>query len=94
MKRIKFKHWDCKIVLTKYKNNGRTCIQLVNNGELVLVATTNLEDIGLSVQEVIIKNYSENKGIYEVLLENDIIGPVKRFVENGFVKFYICDLKI
>jgi hypothetical protein len=94
MKRIKFKHWNCEIVLTKYKNNGRTCIQLVNNGELVLVATTNLEDIGLSVQEVIIKNYSENKGIYEVLLENGIIGPVKRFVENGFVKFYICDLKI
>ena len=94
MKKVKFKNWNCTIKKASYMQNGRTALELECKGERIAVATLNLGEIKLEPGEVIIKSYSENEGMYEALLEAGVIGPVKRYAENEFIKAHICDLKI
>jgi len=42
---------------------------------------------------VAIKNYSENEGMLQFLLENDIVEKPVTFVEENYVSFPICKIK-
>jgi len=77
----------------RYSNN-RHVLELmdVDDGCPVMVATVNLPAVSLGESEVIIKNYSENEGVLEFLQENEIVGPVKREVQTGWVTCPIVDL--
>jgi len=94
-KQLQFKHWTGEIKLAQY-NNGRTALQLmdVDTGELILVATVNFPDVHLEPNQVIIKNYSENEGITDVLMEGGIIGPPLNKILSGFVTVNIHELLI
>lgn len=74
-KRVQFKQWPCVVRFARYANNGRLAIQLVHarNGNLVATATINLPEISLAHNEVIIKDYSENKGMLEALVSAGIV---------------------
>lgn len=52
--------------------------------------TVNIE--GLDENEVAIKNYSENEGILDVLVDEGIVKPPHRHVKSGFVLIPICEL--
>jgi hypothetical protein len=86
MKTIKFKQWECDIKYLHYYND-RTAIQLIdhNDGEIVAMATTNIPEVDLANDEIIIKNYSENETMDKVLMEAGIIGPALRSIQTGFV---------
>ena len=47
---------------------------------------------GLDENEVAIKNYSENEGILDVLVDEGIVKPPHRHVKSGFVLIPICEL--
>ena len=47
---------------------------------------------GLDENEVAIKNYSENEGILDVLVNEGIVKPPHRHVKSGFVLIPICEL--
>lgn len=85
--------YDIEIQFGKY-SNGRTIIHLIEaiTGEPVLTATVNIPDADLTSREVVIKNYSENEGVLGFLMDNNIVGPVKREVTTGFVSCPIVDL--
>ena len=85
--------YDVQIEFLKY-SNGRTAIELTDaeTGEPVLTATVNIPGVDLTNREVIIKNYSENEGVLGFLMDNNIVGPVKREVTTGFVSCPIVDL--
>jgi hypothetical protein len=91
---IKFNNINCLIVKSKYKFNERTCLTLIdkNDGLTLMKITLNFNEVKLEDNEIIIKSYSENVGIYECLLEAGIIGKVKRFHHLTFVKAHICEL--
>lgn len=74
--------------------NGRTSLQIIDaeDGCPVMTATTNVPEIELAENEIIIKNYSENEGVLEFLQENGIVGKVKREVGIGFVSVPVVDL--
>ena len=92
-KSVKFRDWDADVYVERYKNNGRIAIELIDpdDGEIIAVATINIPEIELQENEVIIKDYSENEGMYLTLLMAGIIGPAKYYVENGFVTCPVCD---
>lgn len=46
----------------------------------------------LNKDEVAIKNYSENTGILEALLANNIVDKPHRFLRQGFVTVPVCKL--
>lgn len=88
--------------LNKY-SNGRTAIQyemLVEKEpyksrgwmEPACTATVNLPDEDLEADEVIIKSYSENQGLYEEMLKAGHIGPELRRVRCGHMTAPVCKL--
>lgn len=96
MLKIKTPYSDCWVTINhkRYAGNGRHVLELrdVDDGSVVMIATTNLPHVDLGPSEVIIKNYSENEGVLEFLQENGIVGPVKREVPTGWVTCQIVDL--
>lgn len=62
--------------------------------EPALTATINLPDVPLAADEVIIKDYSENEGIYRCMLKAGVIGPELRRVSSGWITAPVCKLLI
>jgi len=94
--KVKFKQWNCILEFGQYKENDRIAISLVEEetGEDVATVTINLDKVSLSDNEVIIKDYSENEGVYEALVKAEIISRAKRYIHSGFISAPVCDLLI
>lgn len=60
--------------------------------EPACIATLNLPDEDLEADEVIIKDYSENQGIYDCMLKAGHIGSASRYVRSGFITAPVCKL--
>jgi hypothetical protein len=91
---IKFKQWNCSLDMAQY-GNGRIALRLTDLEPPygpVAVATVNLVDDATQPNEVVIKNYAENEGIYESLLEQNIITAAHRYATNGYVVCPVCYL--
>ena len=73
--------------------NGHSKIQMIDMTDGFPYATASVSVPDLADGEVGIKNYSENEGVLEFLLENNIVEQPHRFVESGFVIIPICKLK-
>jgi len=80
------------LVIGKYAN-GHNKIQMIDTTDGFPYATASVSVPDLAEGEVGIKNYSENEGVLEFLLENNIVEPPHRFVESGFVIIPICKMK-
>lgn len=80
-KTINFGGFICKFQLHEYVNGG-TAIRLVDAFDGMPVATASLWIGNLFHDEIAIKDYSENEGMVEALLEAGIIQPPHRSV-NG-----------
>jgi hypothetical protein len=72
---------------------GNTSMQLIDCADGCPFATATVNLSGLTKDEVAIKNYSENEGVLNFLLENEIIELPHRFVQSGFVNIPVCRLK-
>ena len=89
---IKFKSFTCEIQIEKYKRGGNVIVLVdAHDGGAVAFATVHVH--GLGPHEVAIKNYSENEGIYDILIQAKVIKPMHREVENGYVTLPVCILK-
>lgn len=77
----------------KYKN-GRTALELIEaeTGEPYAVATVNIPEVLLTEDELLIKDYSENQGILDFLVQNRIVRLTGKGVESGFVWLPVCEL--
>ena len=80
-------------VRTETYNDGKIRIQLYDSkdGTPYATATTNIQE-ELEQGEVAIKDWSENQGILDFLVQNRIVKEPHRFVESGYVKIPICEL--
>lgn len=100
--RIKFNIWDCELVKQQY-HNGKTALELVAaeddeendvfKGEPIATATINIPVI-LEHDEVLIKNYSENEGMLEALVDAGVVKPTGRVIQTGFVEVPVCKLLV
>ena len=90
---MKHKGKSLRVQYSKY-GNGQNAILLdyASNGQSYKVASVAI-DQPLQSDEVAIKNYSENEGILETLLESGIIATPHRFISSGFVQIPICKMK-
>ena len=77
---------------TKYSNGG-ICIELyTTTGKLYMVATTNIGNLKFADHYVGIKNWSENAGVLEALIQANIVKDPNIFVPSGFIEIPICEL--
>jgi len=90
-KTVRFKKWDCKLVWGKY-GNGHFALELVDvlDGSPVAVATVNLPSQNLEHNEVFIKDYSENEGMLDALVQAGIVEDTGRRVTTGYVTVPVC----
>ncbi len=86
--KIKFRHYDCHPVIVWYVTTERTGIMLrASTGEPVVTATVNESDYpDYPMDEVLIKDFSENTGIYNSLVDAVIID---KNIINVYRKNYI-----
>lgn len=92
---VQFKHWKCKLEFGKYQND-RTSISLIDtedNGP-VATATVNLDNLPLPANHVFIKDYAENKGMLEALIDAEIIQHVMSIPISEFAFAELCILKV
>lgn len=72
--------------LHKYQHNNKDAIVVYDKSNMSprftgTICTDDVLEEGL----VVIKDYSENKGVYKWLLENDIIGETINSIKVGYV---------
>lgn len=76
--------------------NGQTAIRLwdLSDGFPYATATVCVEDHLLKEDEVAVKDYSENAGILESLIEGGIVEHPHAFIQSNYVKIPVCKLII
>ena len=91
---INFNGVDCQLVVGKYKD-GSNSLELINpfTNEFHATASINIEGVAPVDNEVLIKDYGDNKGMYMLLRNERVISGSKREVTVGFGKAYLVDLK-
>lgn len=93
---VTFNGISCRVKFDRYWSNGRVALVLVNEETIpnsnVAVATVNLPYKSMSADEVAIKNYSENSGILQVLMDAEIVEAPTAMEPSGFVYIPICKL--
>lgn len=75
--------------------NGGIALQLCHTDEDGFVehyVTASVCVAGLKDDEIAIKDYSENYGMYNMLLAQGVIKPAHRIVHQGFVTIPVCYL--
>jgi len=84
---MNYKGFDVQIEIKQYKNGG-DAIYLIDKHDYspVAVATSWIE--GLEPDELAIKDYSENEGMYRWLVDNNVVTPSVRMLYG----FPICKL--
>ncbi len=89
----KFKPYLVVAVPGRYAN-GRKAIRLLDSddGSLVAVATVNIPDAELGDDEVFIKDYSENEGVLDSLIDAGFIDDAYGVEKTGFVVAHRCKL--
>jgi len=86
--------YNCKVLYQKYQAGGHR-IDLIDlsDGMPVATATVHVPGVKLENNEVIIKDYSENEGIYNALLEYNIIKETSKSIQiSDYIKAPIATL--
>ena len=88
---VEFAGFKCEVMIQKY-GTGNPAVRLLDleDGMPIVVATTNID--GLDSDEIAIKEYSENEGVYDALLNAGIIHPKHRELSTGYVTVPVCKL--
>lgn len=92
--KVQFKQWSC-IAKGEHYSNGRKAIELIDSedGSPIARATVNLPNDILDDNHVFIKNYSENEGMEDALINAGIIkgSPVYQ-TNSGHVQVNVFEL--
>lgn len=86
----------CVIRKRTYEEGGGTALTLEDpvTGELITVATINVPELNFLKGFVVIKDYSENEGMLNFLIQNNIVSKPLDWVPLGYVLAPICKLLI
>ena len=90
---FKTKYEDCTayVVEKTYACPSNLCLEIHStDGAPLCIATTNIAGYVCDYGNVLIKNWSENEGVYEALFKAGVVGPIIRHVPTGFVTAYEC----
>lgn len=81
---VVFNTWHCYVLLDTYKADDSYCIRLVDSYDSLPVCTATVllpysydtRRKHMSDRDVVIKDYSENAGILDCLVEAEIVSPI------------------
>lgn len=87
--------YNCYLSFGKYSND-RIGFELLDEEDAgcVAIATINMPEVNVKSDEVIIKDYSENDGMLDILVEAGVVSEPLRFVASGFISAPVCKLLV
>lgn len=89
---IEFKGYLMELTVFLY-NRGRVGMLMTEKWTKQFHGSITINmDCNIPNNEILLKNYNENIGIYEALLERNIINPLKRKIRIGNNEAYVCSL--
>jgi len=93
MNTVKFKDYTCKAIITNYAD-GNTAILLEDaaTGEPIATASVNIPEANVADGYVIVKDYSENEGMLDALVEANIVTFTGSYISSGFIEAPLCEL--
>ena len=68
MTTVRFLDTDCTVMKHRYAN-GRVALSLIDGEGPVATATVNLPDATLGKNEILVKDWAENRGLLQALVE-------------------------
>lgn len=90
---VKFIGFECRALLQEYANDN-TAIQLWSDEEgVIATATLNLGE-KLPKDQAYIKDYFENAGMLQALIDAGIITEVLSVREQGYASIPLCKLDL
>lgn len=91
-KQVVFAGFTCNVIRAKYAN-GQNALTLVDSedGQAVATASVCMPNEQCADNEVFIKDYSENEGVLNALVDAGYITPFDT-VSTGFVIIFKCKL--
>ena len=91
---IYFRDHFCIVRFALYRQNSQPAILLVDQktGKAIATATVCLPEIDLAPGRTLIKDYSENEGILDLLTEAGIVRETGNIFETGFAHVYEVEL--
>ena len=85
--------FNVHIKRSMYKQGNQTALQLIDeDGFPFATCTVNMPD-QLEDGEIAVKDYSENEGMLEFLVTNNIVEAPHRHIFSSYAKFPVCRLK-
>lgn len=94
MKTYNFKGHQVIVKVTTAICPNRIHLIDAEDGLPYAVATVNIDELTNVEGYVAVKDYSENEGMLQFLIDNNFVEPPVTHVESGFVKLPICKIKI
>lgn len=92
MNTFNFNGFICNIVKTEYASGGTALIlNDAASGERVAVATVNIPECDIQPNHVLIKDWSENEGILQTLVNANIVKEMGITVPCGFAEAHLCE---
>jgi len=90
---IFFGGFTCELQLDYYPN-GNKSIRLIDtrDGSPVATATVNLDGVELPANQVMIKDYSENKGMLAALRDCKVVESIVDVMQSGYVDIPVVTL--
>lgn len=80
-----------KFQYAKYAN-GRIAIMATDEGQPLCKCTVNIPDIDIANDEVIIKDYSENEGVLQDMIDIGMVSIPRKIIDTGHANAAICKL--
>jgi len=93
--KIKFKQWTCYVVASYYVTEKRKAIMLMDteDKQLIATATVNIPDYPCESNHVYIKDYAENEGVKDALINCGILLPHSiNTLKNKYVEISLMQL--
>ena len=76
----------CQVVWRRYGNHRPALLLTTEDDEPVVVASLNVPNLNLAANELVIKDFAENTGVLDALIEAGVVAPPERVVltPSGF----------
>ncbi len=84
---MRFKHWQCKITIGRYENN-RLALKLIDMVDESPIAkiTVNVPEIPHIPGFIHVKDWAENEGMFQALMDAGIVQPEHVRIPSGSVE--------
>ncbi len=90
---VSFAGQPCQLSFARY-GNGRIALRLFTQEGPMATATVNVPCHPLGPNEVLIKDFAENRGVLEALVEAGVVRRTGAVCRVGHAEAHVCDLLI